>query len=71
MTTHRKINLGHTPNCPETQQALDKLCEVYKDTFSLHQGNMCNTKLLTMETYTGNHPPSAQKPYTLPVKHIQ
>ena len=31
VNTHRKINLDHTPQSLDTQQALNKLCEQYKD----------------------------------------
>ena len=62
MSIHRKINLNHIPQSPETQQALDNLCEEYKDKFSLHQGDIGDTKLLTMYTDTGDHPLSVQKP---------
>ena len=65
---HRKVNLDHTPQGQETQQALDK-CEEYKDIFSLYQGDIRNTKLLTVDIGTGDHLPIARKPYTLPLKH--
>ena len=68
---HRHINPDHTPQSPETQKALDDLCEEYKDTFSLHQGNTGYNKLPTTDIHTGDHPAMAQKLYTLPLKHTQ
>ena len=52
-------------------QALDKLCKEYIDIFSLHQGDTSHKKLLIMDTDRGDHPPTAQKPYALPMKHSQ
>ena len=68
---HRKINLDHNPQSPETKQALNELCEEYKYVFLLHQGDIDNTKLPTMDIDTGVHPPIIQKQYTLPLKHTQ
>ena len=42
----------------------------YKDIFSLHQGDINHTKLLTMDIDTVDHPPITQKHYILPLKHI-
>ena len=41
----RKINLDYTSQCSETLQALDILCEEYRDIFSLHQGDIGHMKL--------------------------
>ena len=30
VNTHRKINFSNTPQCSETQEVLDKLCEEYR-----------------------------------------
>ena len=68
---HRKIILDHVPQSMETQQTLIKLCEKYKDIFLLHQGDIGHTKLCPMHAVIGGHPPMAQKPYTLPLKHSQ
>ena len=71
VSTHRKINLDHALQSWEIQEALDELCEEYKDTFPLHQGDIGNTKLLTMHFGTWDHPQFVQKPYTLHLKHGQ
>ena len=68
---NREINVNHIPQSPETQQALGNLCEEYKDIFSLNQGDIGDTKLLTMYTDTGDHPLIVQKPYMLPLKYTQ
>ena len=36
---------------------------------SKNSGDMGKTMLVEMEIDTGNHPPIASKPYTLPLKH--
>ena len=69
VSTHRKINLDHTHQSSENQKALDEFCEEYKDIYSLHQGDIDHTKLLTMDINTGDHPPISQKPYILPLKY--
>ena len=68
---HNGINLDSTPLCPETQRALEELCEECKDIFSLNQNNISHTKLLTVDNNTADNPPMTQKLYTLPLKHIQ
>ena len=50
--TYRKINLGSTPLCLETEKILDELCNEYKDIFSLHQGDTDHTRLLIMDIDT-------------------
>ena len=54
--THRKINLGSTSLDLEMHKVLDELYEEYKDMFSLHQGDIGHTKLLTMYIHAGDHP---------------
>ena len=56
---------------PKTQKAFDKLCEKYDDIVSKNSGNIGKTMLVEMEIETGNHPPIASKPYTLPLKHYE
>ena len=68
---HTKIKLDHTPQSLEIQVALNELCEEYKGIFLLHQGDIGHTELLTMDIDIRDHPPIAQKPYTLPLKHTQ
>ena len=54
---YRKINLDHTPQSPETQQALNELCEEYKNIFWQHQGVISHTKLLKMDISCPIEPP--------------
>ena len=38
---------------------------------SKNSGDIGKTMLVEMEKDTGNHPPIASKPYTLPLKHYE
>ena len=53
----------------EHQDAFKKLCNEYRDIFSLDSGDIGRTPLIEMEIATGNSPPITQRPYTLPLKH--
>ena len=69
---HRKVLLEDKNISPKTQEAFDKLCKKYKkydDIISKNSGDIGKTMLVEMEIDTGNHPPIASKPYTLPLKH--
>ena len=66
---HRKVLLEDKDISPKTQKAFEKLCEKYDDIISKNSRDIGKTMLLEMEIDTGNHPPIASKPYTLPLKH--
>ena len=66
---HRKVLLEDKNISPKTQEAFDKLCEKYDNIISKNSGDIGKTMLVEMEIDTGNHPPIASKPYTLPLKH--
>ena len=66
---HRKVLLEDKDISPKTQKAFDRLCEKYDDIISKNSGDIGKTMLVEMEIDTGNNPPIASKPYTLPLKH--
>ena len=66
---HRKVLLEDKDISPKTQKAFNKLCDEYDDIISKNSGDIGKTMLAEMEIDTGNHPPIASKPYTLPLKH--
>ena len=68
---HRKVLLGDKNISPKTQKAFDELCKKYDDIISISSGDIGKTMLVEMEIDTGNHPPIASKPYTLPLKHYK
>ena len=68
---HRKVLLEDKNVTRKTQKAFDELCEKYDDIISKNSGDIGKTMLIEMEIDTGNHPPIASKPYTLPLKHYE
>ena len=66
---HRKVLLEDKNISSKTQEAFDKLCKKYDDIISKNSGDIGKTMLVEVEIDTGNHPPIASKPYTLPLKH--
>ena len=66
---HRKVLLEDKDISPKTQKSFDKLCKKYDDIISKNSGDIGKTMLVEMESDTGNHPPIASKPDTLPLKH--
>ena len=66
---HRKVLLEDKNISPKTQEAFDKMCKKYDHIISINSGDIGKTMLVEMEIDTGNHPPIASKPYTLPLKH--
>ena len=66
---HKKVLLEDKNISPKTQESFDKLCEKYDDIISKNSGDIGKMMLIEMEIDTGNHPPIASKPYTLPLKH--
>ena len=68
---YRKVLLEDKNISPKMQEVFDKLCEKYDDIISKNSGDIGKTMLVEMEIDTGNHPPIASKPYTLPIKHYE
>ena len=68
---HRKVLLEDKNISSKTQEAFDKLCDKYDDIISKNSGDIGKTMLVEMEIDTGNHPPIASKPYTLPLKNYE
>ena len=44
-------------------------CQQFPEVFSTNNEDIGRTNLITMDKDTGDSPPSAKKPYTLPLKH--
>ena len=68
---HRKVLLEDKNISPQTQEDFNELCKKYDDIMSKNSGDIGKTMLVEMEIDTGNHPPPASKPYTLPLKHYE
>ena len=53
----------------EETQAFNKSCDKYADVFSDNSGDIGRSPLIKMDT--GENPPVCQRPYTLPLKHVE
>ena len=68
--THRKVKLQDAEVLNKYKIEFEKLCEEYNDIFSKDSSDIGKTPLITMEIETGDSPPVCQRPYNLPLKHI-
>ena len=68
--THRKVKLQDAEVLDKYKEEFEKLCEKYNDIFSKDSPDIGKTPLITMEIETGDSPPVCQRPYNLPLKHI-
>ena len=55
----------------EHLEAFDWLCDKYKDVFSVDSSDKGKTPLIKMDIGTGDSLPICQKPYNLPLKHME
>ena len=69
--THRKVDLKDTPIKEETKGKFSGLCNRFDSIISKGSGDIGKTLLMEMDTDTGNSPPIASRPYTLPLKHYE
>ena len=67
---HRKVNLQDAEVLNKYKIEFKKLCEEYDDIFSKDSSDIGKTPLITMIIETGDSPPVCQRPYNLPLKHI-
>ena len=68
---HHKVDLQDADVSEEHHNAFKELCKEFKDIFSVDSSDIGKTPLLEMEINTGDSPPITQKPYTLPLKHVE
>ena len=68
--THRKVKLQDAEVLDRYKEGFEKLCEEYNDIFSKDSSDIGKTPLITMQIETGDSPPVCQRPYNLPLKHI-
>ena len=68
--THRKVKLQDAEVLDKYKKEFEELCEEYNDIFSKDSSDIGKTPLITMEIETGGSPPVCQRPYNLPLKHI-
>ena len=68
--THQKVKLQDAEVLDKYKEEFEKLCEEYNDIFSKDSSDIGKTPLITMEIESGDSPPVCQRPYNLPLKHI-
>ena len=68
--THRKVKLQDAEVLDKYKEEFKKLCEGYNDIFSKDSSDIGKTPLIIMEIETGDGPLVCQRPYNLPLKHI-
>ena len=69
--TQRKVKLQDAQVTEKDKQNFRNLCQEYADIFSKSSEDIGHTPLVTMEIETGDSPPICQKPYSLPLKHVE
>ena len=66
---HRKVDLKDAPISEETKDKFNNLCNKFDCIISKGSDDIGKTLLVEMDIDTGNSPPIASRPYTLPLKH--
>ena len=67
--THRKVELEDKEITEETREKFKDLCDSYDNIISKGSGDIGKILLVEMDIDTGDSPPIASRPYTLPLKH--
>ena len=68
--THRKVKLQDAEVLEHYKKEFKELCKEYDDIFSKDSSNTGKTPLITVEIESGDSPLVCQRPYNLPLKHI-
>ena len=68
---HRRVELKDHNATEEMKKCFEELCQQIPEVFSTNNEDIGRTNLIIMEIDTGDSPPSAKKPYTLPLKHYE
>ena len=71
MPGSRKVQLQDKEITADIRQKFKELCEEYGEAFSKNNEDISRTKLVKMDTDTGDSPPVSSRPYTLPLKHYE
>ena len=65
------MDLKDAPIKEETKGKFNNLCDQFDSIISKGNGDIGKTLLVEMDIDTGNSPPIASRPYTLPLKHYE
>ena len=66
---HRRVELKDHNASANMKSQFEELCSQFPEVFSTNIEDIGHTNLITMDIDTGDSPPSAKKPYMLPLKH--
>ena len=69
--TQRKVKLQDANITEIDKVRFGSLCNEFEDMFSKSSEDIGHTPLVTMDIDTGDSPPVCQKPYSLPLKHVE
>ena len=69
--TQRKVKLQDAYISETDKVRFRCLCNEFEDIFSKSSEDIRHTPLVTMDIDTGDSPPVCQKPYSLPLKHVE
>ena len=69
--TQRKVKLQDAYITEIDKEKFRCLCNEFEDIFSKSSEDIGHTPLVTMDIDTGDSPPVCQKPYSLPLKHVE
>ena len=69
--TQRKVKLQDACITEIDKARFGSLCNEFEDIFSKSSEDIGHTPLVTMDMDTGDSPPVCQKPYSLPLKHVE
>ena len=67
---HRRVEHQDAEVSDEHKQQFEDLCKEYCDIFSKNSADIGRTPLVIMDTDTGDSPPVSQRPYNLPLEHV-
>ena len=69
--SQRRVKLQDAYVLEEDKNNFRNLCKEYADIFSKSSEDIGHTPLVTMDIDTGDSPPVCQRPYSLPLKHVE
>ena len=69
--SQRRVKLQDAYVSEKDKNDFRNLCKEYADIFSKSSEDIGHTPLVTMDIDTGDSPPVCQRPYSLPLKHVE
>ena len=69
--SQRRVKLQDAYVSEKDKNDFRNLCKEYADIFSKSSEDIGHTPLVTVDIDTGDSPPVCQRPYSLPLKHVE